>query len=226
MKIVIIGAGISGCAAYLQLRKHLPKPPAPDKDHEITIYEAYDTNKDTTCDERDGPTHSSTLIVGGGLGVGPNGLNVLKRLHEDLLHEVVRGGYVVPKSIFKNKNGRVLVRMNASDEPTSLNEPPIHMLGCSRQWLWRSLRIRIPDRDIVTKRVAEVVANADRRNMVRFADDSPPVEADLVIGADGLKGIAKRALFPEAEQDPYPPQYEYETIAQNFKLQKNFTNQL
>ncbi|KAF7590361.1 hypothetical protein BBP40_002964 [Aspergillus hancockii] len=208
MKIVIIGAGISGCAAYLQLRNHLPKPPAPEDDHEITIYEAYDTNKDTTCNEREGPTYSSTLIVGGGLGVGPNGLNVLKRLDEDLLHEIVRGEYVVPTSILKNKNGRELVRMDASDEPQLPNEPPMNMLGCSRHWLWRCLRMRIPDRDIVTKRVAGVVANADGRNVVRFADASPPVEADLIIGADGLKGIVKRALFPEAEEDPYPPQYE------------------
>ncbi|KAB8239130.1 hypothetical protein ETB97_012820 [Aspergillus alliaceus] len=208
MKIVIIGGGISGCTAYLQLKKHLPKPPASERDHEITIYEAYDTNKDTTCDERDGPTHSSTLIVGGGLGIGPNGLHVLKRLDEDLLREIVRGGYVVPKSNMRNKNGRLLVRMNASDEPTSPDELPMHMVGCSRHWFWRCLRMRIPDSDIVTKRVAGVVANPDGRNVVSFVDDSPPVEADLVIGADGLKGIVKRALFPEAEEDPYPPHYE------------------
>lgn len=72
--------------------------------------------------------------------------------------------------------------------------------------------MRIPDRDIVTKRVAEVVASPDGRNVVHFADDSPPVEADLVIGADGLKGIVKRALFPETEGDPFPPHYEYVSL--------------
>lgn len=79
MKIVIIGAGISGCAAYLQLRKHLPKS-SPGVGHEFTIYEEYNTDIDTSDDRPEGPTHSSTLIVRGGLGVGPNGLNVLKRL--------------------------------------------------------------------------------------------------------------------------------------------------
>ncbi|KAE8355475.1 putative extracellular salicylate hydroxylase/monooxygenase [Aspergillus coremiiformis] len=207
MKIIIIGAGISGCTAYLQLQKHLPK--LPQTDHEITIYEAYDTDKDTTSDERDGLTHSSTLIVGGGLGIGPNGLHVLKRLDEDLLREIVRGGYVVPTSNMKNKNGHLLIRMDASAEPTSPQESlPMHMLGCSRHWLWRCLRMRIPDHDIVTKRVAGVVANPEGRNAVHFVDESPPVEADLIIGADGLKGIVKRALFPEADEDPYPPQYE------------------
>lgn len=200
MKIVIIGAGISGCAAYLSLKKHLPRP----EDHSYTIYESHDTSKDTTSDDRsyaDG--HSSTLVVGGGLGVGPNGLNVLRRLDEDLLRDVVRGGYAVSHSYMKNKHGRVLVRMAAQKKSTRT----MNLVACSRHSLWRSLRTRIPDEIIVNKRVSEVVANPDGRNLVHFTDGSPPVEADLVIGADGLKSTVKRALFP-GTTNPYPHQYE------------------
>ncbi len=212
MKIAIIGAGISGCTAYLLLKKHLPKPD-PAEDHSITIYEAYDTDKDTTHVERgEGPTHSSTLIVGGGLGVGANGLNVLKRLDEDLLRDMVRGGYVVATMNMKSKDGKVLVRtQHAGGPPPPAGSQPrnMNMLASSRHSLWRCLRVRIPDSDIVTKRVVDVVAKPDGRNLINFADGSPPVEADLVIGADGLKSIAKRALFPDAKEDPFPAQYEY-----------------
>ena len=123
MKIAIIGAGISGCAAYLQLQKHLPGS------HTITIYESHDTSKDRKFDASKGSqeedaTHSSTLIVGGGLGIGPNGLHVLKRLDEDLLRDIVRGGYVVPHGNLKSKHGRLLIRMDNS-APGVGDEAPV-----------------------------------------------------------------------------------------------------
>ncbi|GJN67424.1 hypothetical protein PLICBS_001449 [Purpureocillium lilacinum] len=210
MKIAIIGAGISGCTAYLLLKKHLPKA-LDAEDHSITIYEAYDTNKDTTYVERgQGPTHSSTLIVGGGLGVGPNGLNVIKRLDEDLLRDIVRGGYVVSTMIMKSKNGTVLVRTQPAGDPESdkVADRNMHMVSSSRHSLWKCLRERIPDDAIVTKRVSAVVANPSGPNTVSFVDGSPSVEVDLVIGADGLKSSANRALFPEVKEDPFPPHYE------------------
>ncbi|UNI24242.1 hypothetical protein JDV02_010005 [Purpureocillium takamizusanense] len=210
MKIAIIGAGISGCTAYLLLKKHLPKPLDAD-DHSITIYEAYDTNQDTTHVERgQGPTHSSTLVVGGGLGVGANGLNVIKRLDENLLRDIVRGGYVVSTMIMKSKTGTVLARVQPSGDSESdeVAQRNMHMVSSSRHSLWKCLRVRIPDEAIVNRRISAVVANPSGQNTVSFADGGPSVEADLVIGADGLKSTAKRALFPEAQEDPFPPHYE------------------
>ncbi|RFU81152.1 hypothetical protein TARUN_1061 [Trichoderma arundinaceum] len=212
MKIAIIGAGIAGCAAYLELKKHLPKSDASCKDHDITIYEAYDTGKDVTSEDREqGPTHSSTLIVGGGLGIAPNGLGVLQRLDEDLLRDVTRGGYVISRSNLKNKNGNLLMYIdpngNSTREPGTPSKK-LNMVASSRHSLWRCLRTRIPDKDIVNKRVSQVVANPEGKNIVQFVDGSDPVEVDLVIGADGVKSIAKRALFPDAAEDPYPPHYE------------------
>lgn len=64
MKIAIIGAGIAGCAVYLELKKHLPRSTSSSEDHEITIYEAYDTGKDVTSEDREeGPTHSDRKSV-------------------------------------------------------------------------------------------------------------------------------------------------------------------
>ncbi|KAF4583104.1 extracellular salicylate hydroxylase/monooxygenase [Ophiocordyceps camponoti-floridani] len=207
MKIVIVGAGISGCGIYLLLKKHLPKPLSAEP-HDITIYEAYDTDKDTTASARgQGPTHSSTLVVGGGLGVGANGLNVLKRLDEDILRDVVSGGYIVPTMKMKTKGGTVLARVQPSGNGDGNADNGMNMVASSRHWLWRCLRNRVPDDAIVNKTVTQVVAKGEGRNVVRFVDGTS-VEADMVIGADGLNGLTKNALFPEAGSDPFPPIYE------------------
>ncbi|KAK5991862.1 hypothetical protein PT974_05248 [Cladobotryum mycophilum] len=212
MKIVIIGAGIAGCAAYLELRKHLPKPSPQEPDHEIVIFEAYSTGVDETDESREeGHTHSSTLLVGGGLGIAPNGLGVLQRLDEDLLRDVTRGGYVTSHSNLRDKNGRLLMRIepNASTQKTD-GGPALGMytVATSRHSFWRCMRARIPDHHIINKRVLEVIVNSEGRNVVRFVDGGDPVEADLVIGADGVRSTAKRALFPDDEEDLYPPRYE------------------
>ncbi|KAJ5167894.1 uncharacterized protein N7482_003488 [Penicillium canariense] len=211
MKIVIIGAGISGCAAYLEMHKHLPKPSGPEANYEIIIYEAYSTELNVTAEERqrtqEDNTHSSTLLVGGGLGIGANGLNVLRRLDEDLLKDVVRSGYVVSTFNMKNRNGWSLVSIDATGHTPS-EKQQMHMVAASRHSLWQALRSRVPDEHIINKRISEVVARADGKNLIHFVDGSPSVEADLVIGADGVRSMTKRAIFPDAKEDPYPPNYE------------------
>lgn len=213
MKIVIIGAGIAGCTAYLELQQHLPASSGSEVSHEIIIYEAYSTDVNITLDKREeGHTHSSTLLVGGGLGIAPNGLNVLRRLDEDLLRQVVRAGYAVSTSNLKSKNGSLLLSLKPTPPkaPLGNSDDPekMYMVACSRHALWRTLRERIPDEHIINKRIFEVISHADKRNVIHFADGSPPVEADLVIGADGVRSTTKRTIFPDDKEDSYPPKYE------------------
>ncbi|KAJ5290405.1 uncharacterized protein N7443_010658 [Penicillium atrosanguineum] len=213
MKIVIIGAGIAGCMMYLELQKHLPKPSGSQASHEITIYEAYSTDLDVTPEQRqrNEDTHSSTLVVGGGLGIGANGLNVLRRLDEDLLKEIVRNGYVTATSNLKSKNGWLLMSMKTTGPSASRSKDlaeNMHTVASSRHSLWKALRSRVPEEHIVNKRILEVIARPDGKNTARLDDGSPEIEADLVIGADGVRSTAKRALFPDSKEDPYPPRYE------------------
>ncbi|KOS23187.1 Zeaxanthin epoxidase [Escovopsis weberi] len=210
MKIAIIGAGVAGCAAYLELRKHLPKPTtSTDKDkepeHDIKIYEAYSTEIDESPETRDGGSiHSTTLLVGGGLAIGSNGLGVLQRLDETLLREVTHEGHVASHYNIRDKNGRVLIRVAPMEGE---NPSPLLILGTTRHSLWKNLRSLIPSRDIIQTRVAEVIPHADGRNTVMFRDGRRPEEVDLVVGADGIWSTTKRALFSDAEQSQHAVQF-------------------
>jgi 2-polyprenyl-6-methoxyphenol hydroxylase-like FAD-dependent oxidoreductase len=205
MKIVIIGAGISGCTAYLSLRKYLPNPPAPALDHEYIIYEAHNTSNgvSTFKDLSNNSSYAATIVIGGGLGLGANGLSVLKRLDENLLKDITRGGYAYSHFNMKSKHGRVLMNRLATG-----SNPPMNSLGLHRHHLWKCLNERVPPGIIVNKRVSHVEVHTEGRNTVHFVDGSLPVDADLVIGADGLKSVVKNVMFLEAKGDEYAPRYE------------------
>ncbi|EER29647.1 FAD binding domain containing protein [Coccidioides posadasii C735 delta SOWgp] len=200
MKIAIVGGGISGCAIYLALKKRLPQPPASMAEHEFVIFESYDTTRNLASQHAPGDTHSASLIVGGGIGLHPNGVRSLERLNEDLARDVKLAGHCFNVQKFMSSYGRELARLPCSSEDT-------YSISLSRHALWSCLRNYVPDDLIVTKRVTQVIANSNGRSVIQFADGSPDEEADLVIGADGLKSPTRRALFPEAKEDPYPPEF-------------------
>ena len=214
MKIVIIGAGISGLSTYLFLRKHLPIPSPPAEPHSIQIYETYNTTRG--LNRKDGlppgshDQSAASIGIGGGLGIVGNGLKVLKRLDESLFHDVVRNGH--PMHAFKMSNARGWTL--ATLPVKSRDEPPMTCVMIARQALWNCLRVNVPDRAIVTKKVSAVVAAAgQQKNVIKFADGSPDEECDLVVGADGLRSVVRKAIFSSSgddnkTEDPFPAQYE------------------
>jgi 2-polyprenyl-6-methoxyphenol hydroxylase-like FAD-dependent oxidoreductase len=205
MKILIIGAGISGLTAYLFLRKHLPSPSS----HTITIYEAYDTSKIYSKDPSTDPSADHFLVtaIGNALGIGVNGLNVLRRLDPQLFAEVVSSGCPVDKWLITNARGWKLASVKMPTTP----DGSVQSIMIARQALWEVLRSHVPDSVIMNRKVVDVVIRKAKRNEVAF-EDGRVEEADLVIGADGLRSIVRTAMFREdavvGGKDYITPRYE------------------
>ncbi|KAH8429372.1 FAD-dependent oxidoreductase [Aspergillus melleus] len=234
MKIAIIGGGISGCTTYLSLKKHLPAACI----HSITIYEAYSTPHSpdppstTNSNDAENTTATKTPIIGGGLGLAPNGLRVLSRLDpsQSLIQDIVRSGYAISTMSLKTKSGRVLADLDSNSDAGPIPEVflsqsdsheeshdgsigmKMNMIASSRHGLWGCLRDRVPDEDVVTKRVEDVIPRPDGLNIFQF-EDGGEVEVDLVIGADGLRSVTRRGMFRTFTEDgeeryEYGPHYE------------------
>ena len=206
MKVIIVGGGISGLTTYLFLDKlvfHKSSAASPAK---VVIYDSHEAPKDAGRPE---PSMSSPSAfvqgVGGVLGISSNGVRVLQQLDEDLFFDVVNQGYPVSQFNFRNSHGRAL----ASFPTTSFANPPLHTIMTSRQGLWSALRERIPDSAILCKGVSRAILGTPTQGpRVAFTDGSPDEEADLIIGADGVWSVVKKAISGDGNTDAYPAVYQ------------------
>ena len=92
------------------------------------------------------------------------------------------------------------------------------MIG--REDFWHYLRRRVPKEVIVGKKVTKIVIGVDSNSIV-FADGSQS-EAQLVVGADGIWSVVRRAIFdaPEGRGEyKYSPHYEYEAFVPSVRSQ-------
>jgi len=207
MKIIIVGAGIAGITTYLLLKKHLLDDPSSNvKNHiSITIYESHHSRIDNSKDEKYCNTSfedlsSSTALVGGGLGIAPNGMRILRDLDEKLHDEILKRGFVVEHAILRSARGWRLGKIRWGD----MREPEEFCVSIARHRLWECLRDVVGEGVIQYKKVAEVKNGMGGKTVVTFADGSADEEAELVIGADGVKSTVRKAIFG----DKYPPFYE------------------
>lgn len=206
MKILIVGGGISGLSLYLFLQKVFPASlPSSGSGLELVVYETHEARKrkkGSVVGETKGVVSGS---VGGALGIAPNGLRVLRHLDDHLYAAIVHQGYPVSQFWIQNALGWNLSRFPATDS----GNPQLQTVLITRQALWDQLRDRVPDSAVERRSVSRITCANDQRPRISFADGSPDVEADLVVGADGVRSIAKHAVLPADDAtDKYNAVYE------------------
>lgn len=132
--------------------------------------------------------------VGGGIVLGSNALAALERL--DLATPVRRAGTVLDRLRIVDPAGRPIRRHDFEAERAAVGQPYVYL---HRAALQRLLVDRLPaDRLHLGETCTSVEPGPnDARPIVRFAADHS-VEADAVIGADGIDSVVRSALV---EQD-------------------------
>ncbi|KAF9258389.1 FAD/NAD(P)-binding domain-containing protein [Marasmius fiardii PR-910] len=182
MKIAIIGGGIGGLAAYHALRKYLPQSTT-----SITIYEAYPSSR------------STTTIIGGGLGLQPNGQRATATISPPALSYIQSRSVESPTFTFRNSRGKVLGVMNAGDR----KKHGYGTIMAPRATVHEGFLVEGDMEEVVRwgKKVKEVKEFEDRVEML--FEDGERDTCDLLIGADGVRSVCKEALFGKE----YPPKY-------------------
>ena len=204
MKIAIVGAGISGLYTYLYLRKHLPK------DTTITVYKSHQPRADPTSLLQDGDDpdaitfeqlSDSTHLVGGALGIAPNGMRSLRHLNQAIYDEIVRQGFVVRASVFRAARGWQLAKVRWGDR----RDPEEWLVAVARHRLWAVLQSHVGEGVVRYRKVKGFEAKDGAGVVLTFEEGVADEEFDLVIGADGVKSNIRKTLF----NDKYPAIYEY-----------------
>ncbi|KAL8762574.1 MAG: hypothetical protein Q9184_001428 [Pyrenodesmia sp. 2 TL-2023] len=122
-------------------------------------------------------------------------------LNEAIFAQVANSGYPVSHFNLASAHGHSLARIGATNQ----NDPELHTVLITRQRLWECLRQHVPDKVIADRRaVSGIIYSKAQRPVIQFADGSTNLEADLVIGADGVKSVIKKSITGDGRVDKYP----------------------
>jgi salicylate hydroxylase len=165
-RIVIIGGGIGGLAAAVALRR---------RGFEVHVYE-----------------RASTIAeVGAGLQVGPNAVKVLYGLG---LKEALHRSAFEPTNMVSIKWDDASLRHRVPLKAIATNEYGAPYMTAHRAHIQGMLHDALPD-DVITLDATCVGAfTRDDTAVARFADGRE-VEADVVIGADGIRSAIRAQHF-------------------------------
>jgi len=169
-KIAVIGGGLGGAAAALALHR---------RGHEVALYE-----KAPELGE-----------IGAGLNLSPNAMKAFRYL--GIEDQAVETGYQAREQVIRSfRSGRVIARpRRAGDIAEKYGAEFITM---HRADLLNLLVSALPDRLFHTDAAC---TGAETRNgvaLARFADGRE-IEADIVIGADGIHSAVRDSVFGKTE---------------------------
>src|SRR3974390_3503810 len=167
-RIAIIGGGIGGLAAALALERRGAE----------TI----------VCEQTPALTE-----FGAGLNLTPNAIKALRALGVEAAIEAIGSGseFLLMRSW---KSGRVISRARRGDFRKTFGAPN---LTVHRADLLAVLRGALQTTDIRLGKRAVAVETGDRAAVARFAGGGE-IEADIVVGADGIHSAVRNALFGAA----------------------------
>lgn len=170
--VIIIGGGVAGQALALFLDK---------AGISSAIYEA----------------RGDSRGIGGGLGLAPNGMNVIAAL--GLADKLKARGSPAVECDFRDERGRLLARLSSGGD--KYGEPQMSMM---RSDLYSLLADEIRVRDIrihYNKRLTRLELPAD--GVVAHFTDGSSARGDLLIGADGVHSQTRREIMPDAPQPEF-----------------------
>ncbi len=164
-RIAIIGGGIGGLAAALALER---------RGAETVV-----------CEQS--PALSE---IGAGLNLTPNAIKALRALGlEDKVYAIGSGSDWL--TIRSWKSGRVISRMRRGDFPKKFGAPN---MGVHRADLLDVLSGALASTEIRLNARCIGVEGRAHEAVARFADGSA-IEADIVVGADGIHSVVRNSLF-------------------------------
>ncbi|MGZ5836089.1 MAG: FAD-dependent monooxygenase [Xanthobacteraceae bacterium] len=169
LRVAIIGGGIGGLAAAAALRK---------LGCDATIYERAD----------------SLGEVGAGLQIGPNGVKVLSALG---LEHTLQGLACEPSEIISLAFDDAHLRFREPLKAIAQQRYGARYITAHRADLHRLLQERVPANSIhLNTRCTKVATNGNVA--VATFDDGNQIEADVIVGADGIRSTVRESLFGAA----------------------------
>jgi len=182
-RVLIVGAGIGGPVLGMALQR---------QGLEVRLLEA---------------RPASSAAEGAFLGLAPNGMNALSDL--GLAARVRELGHACTAFRFSNRKGKTLGEIDRSADPARFG----HALTLVRRAdLHTLLADEAERRGVSLERGKRLTALDAKNGVARFTDGTEvetEVEADVVVGCDGLRSTVRSLVFPEAPAPRFSQLFDY-----------------
>lgn len=212
MRIIIVGAGVSGLSTYLLLEKLLP--PILSKTTRKLEFLVYDSHISIPAG-----TGAGAGAIGNTSILPPTSIKILQQIDPELYTLFKSQGFENHAFTIRSARGHTLAKLPTTTTATTatVDQKEEYAISCPHAVLKECLReiVRRRGQPILQGKVVDVELrggespDGNQKSRIKFSDGRPAVEADLVIGADGVHSVVKRAVFgQEADERHYAPEFE------------------